>query len=94
MYKTHVKPSRELRNNYAEISKIANENDHIIITKNGKLDTVVIGAEEFRQYEEYLREKYVLERLDKAIESLDNPAASFAPHDEIWAKLEAKWGDK
>ncbi len=94
MYKTHVLPSRELRNNYAEISKIANENDNVIITKNGKLDTVIIGVEAFREYEEFLREKYVLQRLDKAIESLDDPTTKFAPHDEVWARLEAKWGGK
>ena len=94
MYKTHVRPSADLRANYNEISKIANESDQVIITKNGRLDTVVIGVEAFREYEEYLREKYVLERLDKAIKSLDNPNTEFVPHDEVWAKLEAKWGGK
>ena len=66
MLKTHARPSRNLRNNYAELASIVKENDHIIITNNGKGESVLIGIEEYAQYEEYLHRRYVEEELARA----------------------------
>ena len=48
MYKTHVRPIRDIRNNYAELDKIVNDHDHVIITNNGRGTSVLIGIEEYR----------------------------------------------
>jgi prevent-host-death family protein len=48
MSRTQVRPSRDLRNNYADIVKSLNQNDHIIITNNGVGESVLIG---FKDYE-------------------------------------------
>ena len=43
-----IKPSTTLRNNYAEISEMAHQNDEpIYITKNGEGDIVVMSIESF-----------------------------------------------
>jgi len=93
MYETHIRPSADLRQHYNEISKLANEKNHVIITKNGHIDIIIIGAEEFRKYEAYIQEQYVLARLDEAAKELDDPKTEFTPHDEVWATLEKEWSE-
>lgn len=91
MYSTKIKTSRDLRNNFAEIQRLLQEHDQVVITNNGKGAAVVINFEDYAQYEAYLREKHVLARLDRAIESLDDPDTRFTPHDEVWSRLKKKW---
>ena len=52
----------------------------------------MIHYADYAAYEEYLREKYVLDRLDKALKSLDDPNTKLIPHDKVWAMLENEWG--
>ena len=66
MLKTHVRPSRDLRNNYAELAGMVKEHDQVIITNNGKGEAVLIGIEDYAQYEEFLHRRYVAEELAKA----------------------------
>ena len=54
MFHAHVRPVRELRNNYPELAAIVKQRDHVIITNNGKSEAVLISIDEFRRYEEYL----------------------------------------
>ena len=61
-----IRPSADLRNHYSEISKQCRENNEIvIITVNGRGDTVSMG------YEEYKRMKARLELLELLAE-VDN----------------------
>lgn len=54
-----IRPSADLRNHYNEISKQCREdNDAVIITVNGRGDTVSLG------YEEYKRMKSRIELLE------------------------------
>ncbi|MEG0395434.1 MAG: type II toxin-antitoxin system prevent-host-death family antitoxin, partial [Oscillospiraceae bacterium] len=43
MLQTFVRPSRDLRNNYAEIARLVKEHDQVIITNQGKGESVLIG---------------------------------------------------
>lgn len=46
----NIRPSADLRNHYNEISKQCHETRKpVIITKNGRGDTVVIGLQDYRQ---------------------------------------------
>ena len=57
-------PSADLRNHYNEISKICRDNrEAVIITVNGRGDTVSLG------YEEYCRLKSRLELLEMLAEA-------------------------
>lgn len=54
-----IRPSADLRNHYSEISKLCREKkEAVIITVNGRGDTVTIG------YEEYKRMKARIELLE------------------------------
>lgn len=45
-----IRPSADLRNRYSEISKECRENRQpISITVNGREDTVIMGAQDYRQ---------------------------------------------
>ncbi len=62
--KETIRPSADLRNHYSEISrKCREEREVVIITVNGRGDTVSIG------YEEYLQMKSRLELLELLAEA-------------------------
>lgn len=59
-----IRPSADLRNHYSEVSKQCRENNEaVIITVNGRGDTVSLG------YEEYKRMKARIELLEVLAEA-------------------------
>lgn len=50
-----IRPSKDLRNNYSQISLIARQHP-VAITVNGKEDTVVVSHEDFVNKERYISE--------------------------------------
>ena len=50
-----IRPSKDIRNNYASISALTRENP-VAITVNGKEDTVILSHEEFRDQMAYIAE--------------------------------------
>ncbi|MBR4707666.1 MAG: type II toxin-antitoxin system Phd/YefM family antitoxin [Pseudobutyrivibrio sp.] len=63
-YKETIRPSADLRNHYNEISKLCREgNEAVIITVNGRGDTVSLC------YEEYMRMKARIELLEVLAEA-------------------------
>ncbi len=68
--------------------------ERVVITNNGRGAAVIINFEDYAAYEEYMHEKTVSERLEKALKSLHDPSVRLIPQDEVWAKLESKWGVK
>ena len=84
MNKVHVRPARDLRNSYAELSKIVkNQRDHIILTNRGRGDTVLIDFEEYASYEQYLHQKYVEAKLAEAIEEAQSPTAKWIAGEDV-----------
>lgn len=62
-----IRPSADLRNHYSEISKQCRENNEaVIITVNGRGDTVSLS------YEEYKRMKFRIELLEILSEAEDD----------------------
>ena len=61
MMQTFVRPSRDLRNHYAEISEMLKDHDHVIITNHGRGESVLINIEDYAKYEEFLHQRYVAE---------------------------------
>lgn len=65
--KETIRPSADLRNHYSEISRVCRENDEaVIITVNGRGDTVTLS------YEAYNRIKARLELLEILSEAEDD----------------------
>ena len=50
-----IRPSKELRNNYAQISALSRTNP-VAITVNGKEDTVVLSHDSFVEQQNYIAE--------------------------------------
>ena len=50
-----IRPSKDIRNNYAQISALTRESP-VAITVNGKEDTVMISHEDYRDQQRYISE--------------------------------------
>lgn len=86
----NIRPVRDLRNNYAEIAKLIEGHEPVFITNNGRGEAVIINIEDYADYEEYLYEKYVAEKLAEA----EAAAATSKKYsiDELDAEMRAKLG--
>lgn len=85
-----IRPSADLRNHYNEISRQCRENNEaIIITVNGRGDTVSLGYEEYRRMQARIE---LLELLAEADEDVN--AGRVAPMEETFASLRAMLKEK
>jgi prevent-host-death family protein len=90
MYNTHVRAVRDLRNKYAELSEMAKSNhDQIIITSNGKSDTVLIAYADYAKYEDFLHARYVREKLAEA-EAMEGREGAWMALEDLWAEWD-RW---
>ena len=81
-----IRPSADLRNRYSEISRQCRENrEAVIITVNGRGDTVSLG------YEQYQQMKAKIELLEMLGEAEDDVRAGrVAPMQETFDSLRAE----
>ena len=82
-----IRPSADLRNHYSEISRECRENrTAVIITVNGRGDTVSIG---YQQYKDLKAKLELLEMLDEGerdyLEGRTSPAGDV--FDRLYARL-------
>ena len=89
MHKTHIRPIRDIKDNYAELDEIVNNNDHVIITYNGRNSSVLIGIEEYPLYEAFLHSLYIERKLDEAEASANDPNTQWIDENDFWAEVEA-----
>jgi len=87
MPKTQVRPSRDLRNHYADIVKSLKAHDHIIITNNGVGESVLIGYENYAKYEEYLHRRFIYDELQKSKAEVNDPDAELLDAAEVFARI-------
>jgi len=90
MSKTQVRPSRDLRNNYADIVKSLKQHDHIIITNNGVGESVLISIDDYAQYEEYLHRRFIYEELQKSMAKANDPNMELRDAVDVFAVLEQR----
>ncbi len=85
-----IRPSADLRNHYSEISKqCREENEAVIITVNGRGDTVSLS------YEEYKRMKSRIELLEILTEAEDDVKnGRVAPARETFDDLRQMLGEE
>ena len=84
MYNVHVRPVRDLRNNYSELSDIINNYDQVVITNNGRGEAVLINIDEYAAFEEYSHKRYVAIKLAEAEAVADDPESRRISHEEFW----------
>ncbi|MCB6694146.1 MULTISPECIES: type II toxin-antitoxin system Phd/YefM family antitoxin [Agathobaculum] len=87
MMQTHVRPSRDLRNHYAELSGMLKDHDHVIITNHGRGESVLINIDDYAEYEKFLHHRYISEKLAEAKKQAADPNTQWADHDSVWETL-------
>ena len=90
MMKTKVRPSRDLRNNYADIVKTLKENDHVIITNNGVGEAVLIGIDDFAKYEEFLHHRFIYEELQKSKKKANAPEVKLLSFESVFENIDKR----
>jgi len=88
MYKLHVRPERELRNNFSEISKLNRQYDAVILTNRGKGTHVLLSFDEFDEYEEYRHNRFLMEKIKEAEADADTRLRT---HEDLWQSLGKKY---
>jgi len=87
MSRTQVRPSRDLRNHYADIVKSLKEHDHIIITNNGVGESVLIGYEDYAKYEEYLHRRFIYEELQRSKAEINDSNTNLLDATEVFTRI-------
>ena len=90
MLNTQVRPSRDLRNNYADVVRSLKQHDHIIITNNGVGEAVLIGFEDYAKYEEYLHHRYIHNELQKSKALASEPNVELRDAKDVFECLESR----
>ena len=90
MLKTQVRPSRDLRNHYAEVAKTVAESDHVIITNNGRGEMALINMDMFEKFEEFLHQEHIYNELQKSKASLDDPSTVLHDAEDVFDRLEQR----
>jgi len=90
-YMPHIRPVSDLRNNFAEISRIVHETgEPVFLTKNGYGDMVVMSME---AYERKLFESEIYFKLKEAELEAKTTNKRFS-HDEVFSDLRSRLADK
>lgn len=90
MPRTHVRPTRDLRNNYADIVRLLEQHDHVIITNNGVGESVLINIKDYEKYEEYLHRRFIYEELQKSKAKANDPNTKLLDSADVFAGIEKK----
>lgn len=87
----HIRPVSDLRNNFADISRIVHETQEpVFLTKNGYGDMVVMSME---AYERKLFESEIYFKLKEAELEAKSTDKRFS-HEEVFNELRARLTDK
>ena len=89
MQKLHIRPERELRNNFPEIAKLNDNNNVVMLTNRGRASRFLLNADEFNEYEEFRHNRYLMEKIKEAE---NDPDTMLRTHDEVWQALGKKYG--
>jgi PHD/YefM family antitoxin component YafN of YafNO toxin-antitoxin module len=63
------------------------EHNQILITNNGRGEAVIIGVEDYAEYEEFLHVRYIKEKLSEAE---DDPSTKWLSKDDFFTYARSK----
>jgi prevent-host-death family protein len=87
----HIRPVSDLRNSFADISKLVHEtSEPVFLTKNGYGDMVVMSIE---AYERKLFESEIYFKLKEAEMEAKSSNVRYS-HDEVFSDLRARLANK
>jgi prevent-host-death family protein len=87
MVKAQVRPSRDLRNNYAEVMRVMEQYGQVLITHQGRGNAVLVDQDEFAKIQDLAHQQYIYSELQKSKALLDDPNVELIPHEEVMARL-------
>jgi prevent-host-death family protein len=87
----HVRPVRDLRNNYPQMESLLDNHDQVILTKHGRGTAVLINFEDYTEIAEYTHYKYVEEKLREAEAESAKPTAKWLDTKTVIRKLRKKY---
>lgn len=90
MYNIHARPSRDLRTHYADVIRDLKEHNQVLITNNGRGEAVLIGMEDYTEYEEFLHLRYIKEKLAEAEQAENDPSTKWLTKDDFFAYAKTK----
>ena len=91
MYNIHARPVRDLRNNYAELARMTKNHQHIIVTNNGKDDTVLMSVDDYNLCREFLYTRHILNELEQAGKEANDSSTKWLAYDEVFSKFREKY---
>ena len=74
------------------IADMTKNHNHVIITNQGRGESVLINIEDYAKYEEFLHQRYVAEELAKAKQQAADPNTQWEDHDSVWGMLNKEYG--
>ena len=90
MLHTHVRPSRDLRNNFKDLVELVNKHDQVIITNNGVGEAVLVNMDVFAKFEDFLHQGFIYEELQKSKSKLDDPDVKRLNANDVFERLKKK----
>jgi prevent-host-death family protein len=91
MHNVHIKPVRDIRNNYNEIESLLEKDNPVIITKNGKGSAVLLSIDDYSDYEEFTHVKYIAQKLKEAEDDAESPDAVWSDYKSVIHRLREKY---
>lgn len=86
MFEIHRRPSRELRNNYAELSQIVKDHNDVVITNKGEVDAVLVNPVDWEEFKQYRYHQYVVNKL-REVEAVEDEPGTWLSEEEFWKQL-------
>lgn len=87
----HIRPVSDLRNNFADISRIVHEtSEPVFLTKNGYGDMVVMSMEAYERYQFKSEVYFKLKEAELEAKTTDKRYS----HKEVFDELRSKLSDK
>lgn len=88
MSRIQVRPSRELRNNYASIVKLVEEHDRVIITNNGVGQLGLVNLDDLAAFDEFVQRRFIYSELQESKAKMSDPDAIRHNADGVHVELE------
>ena len=90
MSKTQVRPSRDLRNNYADIVKSIKEHDYVVITNNGVGEIALVNLEDYEELVKFRHQRFIYEELQKAKAEANDPNVELRDASDVFDRIKQK----
>jgi PHD/YefM family antitoxin component YafN of YafNO toxin-antitoxin module len=83
-----------LRDNYEALVKALKEHDRVVLTNDGVGESVLINIEDYAEYEDFLRQRFIYEELQKSKAEAADPGVKLIPAGEVFARIKKRIAER